>query len=88
MYDQVSIDLSGCTTWHKFMEIHYHRPQETDAQGQAYPEEKEITVIWMPAIWEKCLSTKRWLYSFFFLFLFLLNIFFSLPSVPGTLEGF
>jgi len=34
------------------MEIHYHRPQETDAQGQSYPEEKEVTIIWIPAIWE------------------------------------
>jgi len=40
--DQINLDLSECTKWLKFMEIHYHRPQEVDENGQHYPEEKVV----------------------------------------------
>lgn len=40
------IDLSGCTQWHKFLEIHYRR-QETTSK----PARTETTVILLPDVW-------------------------------------
>ncbi len=40
------IDLSGCTQWHRFLEIHYRR-QETHTK----PARTETTVIFLPDVW-------------------------------------
>ena len=40
------IDLSTCTQWHRFLEIHYRR-QETSTK----PARTETTVIFLPDIW-------------------------------------
>jgi len=40
------IDLSRCTKWFKFMEIHYARPATPD-----FPAHTEITVIYIPDAW-------------------------------------
>ena len=40
------IDLSNCTHWHRFLEIHYRR-QETSSK----PARTETTVIFMPDVW-------------------------------------
>jgi len=40
------VDLSGCTQWHKFLEVHYRR-QETHSK----PARTETTVIFLPDIW-------------------------------------
>ena len=40
------VDLSGCTQWHRFLEIHYRR-QETSSR----PARTETTVIFLPDVW-------------------------------------
>lgn len=40
------IDLTNCTQWHKFLEIHYRR-QETSTK----PSRTETTVVFLPDIW-------------------------------------
>merc|ERR1719273_2730527 len=40
------IDLTNCTQWHRFLEIHYRR-QETSSK----PSRTETTVIFLPDIW-------------------------------------
>merc|ERR1712223_904410 len=40
------IDLSNCTKWHRFLEIHYRR-QETSTK----PQRTETTVVFLPDVW-------------------------------------
>ncbi len=47
--DTVDLDLSAVTTWHRFLEITYHRPAET-YKGTSYPEQIETTVIFLPEL--------------------------------------
>lgn len=40
------IDLSPCREWVKFLQIHYHRPEEVDKEkGVTYKEQLEITTV-------------------------------------------
>ncbi len=47
--DTVDLDLSKVEKWHRFLEITYHRPSET-YKGNFYPEQTEITVIFVPEL--------------------------------------
>lgn len=54
----LGIDLSGCTSWIRFMEVRYSRTTETE------PEAGEVTVIFLPSIVDIIPSleeyTKQW----------------------------
>ncbi|XP_023931165.1 cell division cycle and apoptosis regulator protein 1-like [Lingula anatina] len=50
------IDLSACTQWYRFAEIHYHRPEETH-KGRVVPARVETVVLFLPDVWS-CLPTR------------------------------
>ncbi|CAH1794191.1 unnamed protein product [Owenia fusiformis] len=50
------LDLSVCTQWYRFTEIHYHRPEETH-KGRLVPARVETTVIFLPDVWS-CQPTR------------------------------
>jgi len=45
----VDIDLTACTRWEPFMQIDYHRREET-YKGKTYPEQEESTVFFVPDV--------------------------------------
>eukprot|EP00898_Chlorokybus_atmophyticus_P007829 jgi/Chlat1/8047/Chrsp73S00601 len=47
--DQTQIDLSGCRTWLRFLDIHYHRAKHN-----------EVTVIFVPDVWTLMPSVEEW----------------------------
>lgn len=49
-------DLSVCTQWYHFAEIHYHHPEETH-KGCTVPARVETVVLFFPDVWH-CLPTR------------------------------
>ncbi|XP_014276938.1 cell division cycle and apoptosis regulator protein 1 isoform X3 [Halyomorpha halys] len=50
------IDLSDCTQWFRFMEVHYHRGESVH-RGKSYPARVETVVIFVPDVWS-CVPTR------------------------------
>lgn len=50
------IDLSNCTQWFRFMEVHYHRGESVH-RGKSYPARVETVVIFVPDVWS-CVPTR------------------------------
>jgi len=46
MKELSGLDLSGCTQWYKFMEVHYFRPETSEANSHT-----EINAIFIPDAW-------------------------------------
>ena len=59
------IDLSTCTQWHRFLEIHYRR-QETSTK----PARTETTVIFLPDIWSVMPTPEEHLDSRYIIYFF------------------
>ena len=53
------IDLDGCKAWHKFVELHYYRPEE-DYKGKITPAHVEVVVIFIPDVWSLQLDVAKW----------------------------
>ena len=53
------IDLDGCNTWYKFVELHYFRSAE-DYKGKITPAHVETVVIFIPDIWRLQLDVAKW----------------------------
>ena len=57
------IDLSSCTRWYKFLEIHYYRPEEVSSSSagvKVTPARTETVVMFMPDLWNWTLDEKTW----------------------------
>ena len=55
------IDLSSCTRWYKFLEIHYFRPEEVVASSsgtKVVPARTETVVMFLPDVWNWTLDDK------------------------------
>eukprot|EP01102_Stenamoeba_stenopodia_P000912 TRINITY_DN10837_c0_g1_i4.p1 TRINITY_DN10837_c0_g1~~TRINITY_DN10837_c0_g1_i4.p1 ORF type:complete len:435 (-),score=131.46 TRINITY_DN10837_c0_g1_i4:103-1407(-) len=48
--EAIQLDLTPCTSWLRFMEIHYNR--QLSANTNEFRYEKEITVFYLPSVWE------------------------------------
>ncbi|GBG70117.1 hypothetical protein CBR_g5747 [Chara braunii] len=53
--ETIQVDLSECTSWMRFMEVHYERAAEDGG-----PSHKEITVVYIPDVHRCIPSTERW----------------------------
>ncbi|XP_073978957.1 cell division cycle and apoptosis regulator protein 1-like isoform X3 [Rhodnius prolixus] len=53
------IDLSACTQWFRFLEVHYHR-SETTHHGRPVPARVETVVMFVPDVWSICPSQLSW----------------------------
>lgn len=47
--EQLQLDLSQCTRWYRFLEIHYHRVVPNTVPAMVA---RDITVIYVPAVWD------------------------------------
>jgi hypothetical protein len=47
--EQLQLDLSPCTRWYRFLEIHYHRVVPNTVPAMVA---RDITVIYVPAVWD------------------------------------
>ena len=57
------IDLSSCTRWYKFLEIHYFRPEEVTSSSsgvKVIPARTETVVMFLPDIWNWTLEENLW----------------------------
>lgn len=57
------IDLSSCTRWYKFLEIHYFRPEEVTSSStgvKVIPARTETVVMFLPDVWNWTLDEKTW----------------------------
>jgi hypothetical protein len=47
--EQLQLDLSPCTRWYRFLDIHYHRVVPNTVPAMVA---RDITVIYVPAVWD------------------------------------
>uniref|UniRef100_A0A0A9XIZ5 Cell division cycle and apoptosis regulator protein 1 n=1 Tax=Lygus hesperus TaxID=30085 RepID=A0A0A9XIZ5_LYGHE len=53
------IDLSSCTQWFRFLEVHYHRA-ESNHHGKVVPARVETVVLFVPDVWSASPSRGDW----------------------------
>ncbi|BES94462.1 DBC1 [Nesidiocoris tenuis] len=53
------IDLSSCTQWFRFLEVHYHRA-EISHHGKVVPARVETVVIFVPDVWSATPNRVDW----------------------------